>query len=152
MESSPNLTAVAPVRLLAGYLGGKRMLARELGARIAAIPHKTYAEVFVGMGGVFLRRSVQSRAEVINDLGRDVSNLFRIAQRHPDALAAGLRLQLSSRDDFERLERTDPETLTDIERTARFVVLQRANGRVMSRLMRPRRSVNSTSPKSEMGG
>ena len=77
------------------------------------------------MGGVFLRRTVRAKAEVINDLGRDVSNLFRIAQRHPDALAGVLRLQLSSRDDFERLERTDPETLTDVERAARFVVLQR---------------------------
>ena len=123
MEST--LSPVAPARPLAGYLGGKRMLARELGARIAAIPHKTYAEVFVGMGGVFLRRTVRSRCEVINDLGRDVSNLFRVTQRHPDALAGALRLQLSSRDDFERLERTDPETLTDIERAARFVVLQR---------------------------
>ena len=125
MESSHILSPVAPARPLAGYLGGKRMLARELGARISAIPHKTYAEVFVGMGGVFLRRTVRSKAEVINDLGRDVSNLFRIAQRHPDALAGALRLQLSSRDDFERLERTDPDTLTDVERAARFVVLQR---------------------------
>jgi DNA adenine methylase len=34
------------------------------------------------MGGIFLRRKMRPRAEMINDFGRDVSNLFRILQRH----------------------------------------------------------------------
>lgn len=36
-----------------------------------------------------------------------------------------LRFQITSRREFERLSRTDPSTLTDLERAARFLYLQR---------------------------
>lgn len=39
------------------------------------IPHCTYAEPFVRMGGIFLRRSMQPKCEVINDLGRDTQGV-----------------------------------------------------------------------------
>ncbi len=47
------LSPVTPTRPVAGYIGGKRNLSRRLVERISATPHTTYAEVFVGMGGVF---------------------------------------------------------------------------------------------------
>lgn len=47
---------VVPVRPVAPYIGGKRNLSRRLVERIGAVSHDTYAEVFVGMGGVFFRR------------------------------------------------------------------------------------------------
>ena len=103
MESSPNLTPVAPTRPAAAYLGGKKNLARRLCERIDAVPHKLYAEPFVGMGGVFLRRRARPRCEVINDLFRDVSNLYRILQRHHLAFQDVLRWQVASRAEFERL-------------------------------------------------
>jgi DNA adenine methylase len=46
--------------------------------RIDAVPHETYAEPFVGMGGIFFRRRWAPRREVINDISRDVATLFRI--------------------------------------------------------------------------
>ena len=76
------LNPVTPVHPVAPWLGGKRNLARRICAILDAIPCTTYAEPFVGMGGIFLRRSARPRAEVINDAGRDVANLFRILQRH----------------------------------------------------------------------
>ena len=36
-----------------------------------------------------------------------------------------IRFQLTSRSEFERLAKTDPTTLTDLERSARFLYLQR---------------------------
>ncbi len=81
------------------------------------------------MGGVFLRRSMRARAEVINDLGRDVANLFRILQRHYPQFLDCLRFQLTTRAEFERLVATRPETLTDLERAARFLYLQRTTAR-----------------------
>ena len=46
-----------PAAPIARWLGGKSKLAKTLIERIDRIPHKTYIEPFVGMGGVFLRRS-----------------------------------------------------------------------------------------------
>jgi DNA adenine methylase len=116
---------VAPTRPLAAWIGGKRKLANRLVNLIAARPHVTYAEAFVGMGGVFLRRRGAPRAEVINDFSTDVVTLFRIVQRHHVALTDFLRWSLTSRAEFERLMAQPPELLTDIERAGRFLYVQR---------------------------
>jgi DNA adenine methylase len=135
LESIYNYQPVRPVRPVAPYIGGKRNLAKRLVERIAATPHHTYAEVFVGMGGIFLRRQRQPAAEVINDYSRDVSTFFRVLQRHYQAFLDMIRWQLTTRADFERLLATDPDTLTDLERSARFLYLQRAafGGKVAGR-------------------
>jgi len=116
---------VETVRPLAPYIGGKRNLARRLVERIGAVPHTTYAEVFVGMGGVFFRRDQQPRAEVINDWSEDVSTFFRVLQRHYVPFMEMLRWQVTSRAGFEKLLAQPPESLTDLERSARFFYLQR---------------------------
>lgn len=126
---------VRPMSPVAPWLGGKRKLAERIVARIDATPHDMYAEAFVGMGGVFLRRATRPKSEVINDFGRDVSNFFRILQRHYVPFTEMLRFQLTTRAEFERLIATDPETLTDLERAARFLYLQRTafGGKVTGR-------------------
>lgn len=116
---------VDPTRTPAGYIGGKRNLARRITALIETIPHRTYAEVFVGMGGIFLRRRFAAPAEVINDYSGDVANLFRILQRHYPQFMETLKFQLSGRREFERLKASDPATLTDLDRAGRFLYLQR---------------------------
>jgi DNA adenine methylase len=129
------LLPVDPVAPVAPWLGGKRNLARRICARLDTTPCTTYAEPFVGMGGIFLRRQVRPRAEVINDRGRDVANLFRILQRHYPQFLDTLRFQLTTRAEFNRLVDTNPETLTDLERAARFLYLQRTafGGKVSGR-------------------
>lgn len=126
---------VRPVRPLAGYVGGKKVLARPLAERIARVPHETYCEVFVGMGGVFFRREAAVKVEAINDASRDIATLFRVLQRHYQAFTDMLRWQLASRAEFERLRAQDPDTLTDLERAARFLYLQRLafGGKVQGR-------------------
>lgn len=109
----------------AAYIGGKRKLSRVICRAIDRIPHRSYCEVFMGMGGVFLRRTRTPPAEFINDYSEDVSTFFRILQRHYIAFLDMLRFQLSTRAGFERLLRVDPATQTDLERAARFLYLQR---------------------------
>ncbi|MBJ3783405.1 DNA adenine methylase [Devosia sediminis] len=116
---------VDPTRTPAGYIGGKRNLAKRITTLIETVPHITYAEAFVGMGGIFFRRRQAPRAEVINDYSGEVANLFRILQRHYPQFMDTLRFQLSGRREFERLKSTDPSTLTDLERAGRFLYLQR---------------------------
>jgi DNA adenine methylase len=126
---------IKPVSPVAPWLGGKRNLAKRITALIDADNHTTYAEPFVGMGGIFLRRSRRPQSEVINDYGRDVANLFRILQRHYPQFLEVLRFQLTTRTEFNRLVDTRPETLTDLERAARFLYLQRTafGGKVSGR-------------------
>jgi DNA adenine methylase len=122
MESMRDIEPIKPV---APYIGGKRNLSRLIVQRIEEIPHDAYAKGFVGMAGVFLRRRRAPRVEVINDLNRDVATFLRILQRHYVPFMEMMRFQLTTRAEFERLAATDPTTLTDLERSARFFYLQR---------------------------
>ncbi len=117
--------SVASLAGAAPYIGGKRNLARRIIQLIEATPHQTYAEPFVGMGGVFFRRRWAPTLEVINDVSRDVATFFRVLQRHYVPLLDMMRWQLTTRAEFERLSATEPDTLTDLERAARFYYLQR---------------------------
>lgn len=63
--------------------------------------------------------------EVINDYSGDVATLFRILQRHYPQLMDVLKFQITSRREFDRLRAADPATLTDLERAARLLYLQR---------------------------
>ncbi|HEY2070727.1 MAG TPA: DNA adenine methylase [Rhizomicrobium sp.] len=116
-------------------MGGKRVLAGELVKLIEGIAHESYIEPFVGMGGVFFRRRSRPRCEVVNDMAGDVATLFRILQRHYLAFVEMLRWQLTTRAEFERLVATNPVTLTDLERAARFFYLQKTafGGKVTGR-------------------
>jgi DNA adenine methylase len=129
------MESVIPVNPLAGYVGGKKQLARTIIARIGAIDHELYAEPFVGMGGVFLRRPNRPKVEAINDASQDVATFFRVLQRHYQAFLDVLKWQVTSRAEFARLAAQDPATLTDLERSARFLYLQRLSfgGKVASR-------------------
>jgi DNA adenine methylase len=109
----------------AAWIGGKRQLAARLVKMINGIEHLTYAEPFIGMGGVFFRRTKAPRSEVINDRNGDVVNLFRILQRHYPQFMDTLKFQITSRREFDRLKACDPATLTDLERAARFLYLQK---------------------------
>lgn len=116
---------VRPAAPVAPWLGGKKALSAKIIERIEAVDHSTYAEPFVGMGGVFLRRSWKPQLEVANDFNGEVTNLFRILQQHYPQLMDVMRFQIASRREFERLRQVDPATLTDLQRAARFLYLQR---------------------------
>jgi DNA adenine methylase len=116
---------VRPVSPVAGYIGGKRNLAKRICAIIERTPHSSYAEPFVGMGGIFLRRSRRPRAEAINDISGDVVTLFRCLAEHYPYLVDMLRFRVASRAEFERLLGLDPDRLTDLQRAVRFLYVQR---------------------------
>ncbi|EPR09628.1 restriction endonuclease subunit M [Sphingobium indicum IP26] len=124
-SSTDSVDSVRPVAPAAGYMGGKRNLARRICAIIDRDEHDGYAEPFVGMGGIFLRRSTRPKAEIINDISGDVATFFRVLQEHYPYFIDMMRWRVASRSEFNRLLAKDPALLTDLQRAARFLYVQR---------------------------
>ena len=104
------------------YIGGKNRLAKMI---IPMLPeHITYVEPFAG-GAQVLFHKAPSNVEVLNDLDFDIVNFFRVCQWHYEELVRYLRYCLVSRKLHELHVKTDPHTLTDIQRAGRFYYLQK---------------------------
>jgi DNA adenine methylase len=104
------------------YIGGKNRLAKKI---ISILPeHTTYVEPFAG-GAQVLFHKPPSNVEVLNDLDFDVVNFFRVCQWHYEELVRYLRFCLVSRKLHELHVKSDPATLTDIQRAGRFFYLQK---------------------------
>jgi DNA adenine methylase len=104
------------------YIGGKNRLAAKI---ITLFPeHTAYVEAFAG-GAQVLFRKEPSKVEVLNDLDYEVVNFYRCCQSHFEELVRYLKFTVASRKWFEILNATDPATLTDIQRAARFLYLQK---------------------------
>ena len=123
-ESKFTMSEVEPAEPIANYFGGKRLLAKRIIERIDAIPHTCYAEPFIGMGGIFLRRRKKPKCEILNDLNQDIVNLFRVVRENPEELNRQFEYMVSSRSEFFRIMKIPPETLTDVQRAAQYTYLQ----------------------------
>lgn len=104
------------------YIGGKRALAKRIIAMFSE--HTTYVEAFSG-GAQVLFHKEPSKVEVINDLDGELVNFFRVCQHHHEELIRQFRFSLVSRKLFSIQMATDPATLTDIQRAARYFYLQK---------------------------
>lgn len=104
------------------WLGGKRRLASKLIPLFP--PHECYVEVFCGGAALYFLRPMPAEVEVLNDLNGDLTNLYRVVQHHLEEFVRQFKWSLSSRQLFKWIQMTNPETLTDIQRAARFFYLQ----------------------------
>jgi len=105
-----------------GWVGGKSKLTSTIIPLIP--PHKCYAEVFAGAAWVLFRKD-PSHVEVINDINGDLVTLYRVIQNHLEEFVRYFKWMLISRDEWARLQRVAEDTLTDIQRAARFYYLVR---------------------------
>jgi DNA adenine methylase len=104
------------------YIGGKNRLAKKI---ISMLPeHTTYVEAFAG-GAQVLFHKPPSNVEVLNDLDFDIVNFYRVCQWHYQEFVRYLRFSLASRKLHELHVKSDPVTLTDIQRAGRFFYLQK---------------------------
>jgi DNA adenine methylase len=106
------------------YIGGKNRIANKI---VQIFPeHTAYVEAFAG-GAQVLFHKEPSHVEVLNDLDGEVVNFFRVCQQHHEELLRCLRFILVSRKWFEIFENQNPESLTDIQRAARFFYIQKTS-------------------------
>lgn len=104
------------------YIGGKNRLAKKI---ISMLPeHTTYVEAFAGGAQVFFHKP-PSNVEVLNDLDFDIVNFYRVCQWHYEEFVRYLRFSVASRKLHELHVKSDPATLTDIQRAGRFFYLQK---------------------------
>lgn len=104
------------------YFGGKSRLAKTI---INKIPeHTCYIEVFAGGASVFFAKE-PSEAEVLNDLDKDLVTLYRVIKHHPEELYRQYKYSLVSRSEFDREQQVNPDALTDVQRAARYLFLQK---------------------------
>lgn len=104
--------------------GGKRRLAKTLLPIIESRPHTCYVEVFSGAASMLMLRQ-PAEVEVLNDINVELGNLHRIVKNHLEELLRQFKWSLASRKLYEWAKATPPEILTDIQRSARFLYIQK---------------------------
>lgn len=101
-------------------MGGKSKLRKTI---IDLLPeHTCYVELFFGAGWVFFGKE-QSKTEVINDVDKELINLFRMIKYHAPEIERMLEYEFSGRDIFEEYKNYNVTDLTEINRAVRFLYL-----------------------------
>ena len=103
--------------------GGKRRLLKHLYPHFPA--HECYVEAFAGGAAALLMRPYPAPVEVMNDVNGELVRLYRCVRHHLDEFVRQFRWALMSRQMYEWAQMERPETLTDIQRAARFYYLQK---------------------------
>ena len=104
------------------WIGGKRRLAKHILPLFPA--HTCYVEPFCGAAALYFLKT-PSKIEVINDINGELVNLYRVVKHHLEEFVRQFKWALVSRQIFKWLQDTPEETLTDIQRAARFYYLQK---------------------------
>ncbi|HHT2168453.1 TPA: DNA adenine methylase [Escherichia coli] len=104
------------------WIGGKRRLAKHILPLFPA--HTCYVEPFCGAAALYFLKTT-SKTEVINDINGELVNLYRVVKHHLEEFVRQFKWALVSRQIYKWLQDTPEETLTDIQRAARFYYLQK---------------------------
>lgn len=117
--SNDNIIPFDPVSPCFAHPGGKRKLLKHI---LPLLPeHKQYVEPFAGGLAVLLAKP-RARAEVINDLDREVANFYRYLRYHKESLLRELEGCYQSREDFALLLANPGHT--DLQRAVRWYLLK----------------------------
>lgn len=101
-------------------VGGKSKLRKDI---IDLIPeHTCYIELFFGAGWVYFGKE-PSKVEVINDIDKELINLFKTIKYHAPEVERLLEYEFSGRDIFEEYKNYTLEYMTEIHRAIRFLYL-----------------------------
>ena len=101
-------------------MGGKSRLRKTILERIPE--HTCYVEPFFGAGWVYFGKE-PSKVEVINDIDKELINMFRMIKYHAPEIERVLEYEFSGRDMFEEYKHCTVEYLTEIQRAVRFLYL-----------------------------
>ena len=93
-------------------VGGKSKLRKDI---IDLIPdHTCYIELFFGAGWIYFGKE-PSKIEVINDIDKELINLFKMIKYHSSEIERLLEYEFSGRDIFEEYKNYNVNYLTETQ-------------------------------------
>ncbi len=106
------------------WIGGKRLLRKEIIKRFPEDGFSRYIEVFGGAGWVLFEKQQGTELEIFNDIDGNLINLYRCIKYHCGELQRELGCSLISREEFfSGKAQLEAGGLTDIQRAARYFYL-----------------------------
>ncbi len=104
------------------WAGGKTQLLSELEA---TVPKKygTYFEPFLGGAALFFH--LKPKRAILSDANYELINCYTVVKTRVDELIEELENFQNEKEFYYGVRSTDPETLSDIQRAARFIFLNR---------------------------
>ncbi len=128
------------------WIGGKKLLRKEIIKRFPKEDFTKYVEVFGGAGWVLFDK-VQSKKqlEVFNDIDGNLINLYRCIKFHADAVQKELDWILSSREVFTDYKAMiDNNIGTDIQKAAMYLYLVKVSYGAARRTYGAKTGINNT--------
>ncbi len=106
------------------WAGGKwKLLAQLQRLLLPASAIGAYYEPFVGGAAMFF--SLQHHPATLSDTNGELINLYSAIRDHVDDVIAALSAHLNEKDYYYQVRAQSPESLTPIERAARFIYLNK---------------------------
>jgi len=103
------------------WVGGKKLLRKEICAKFPAKGYDRYIEVFGGAAWVLFHKEKHANMEIYNDINGNLTNLFKCVKHHPNAIKEELEYVLNSREFFKNFKDLyKNNSLTDIQRAAMY--------------------------------
>jgi DNA adenine methylase len=107
------------LKRILNYVGSKWNMAKWI---ISQMPeHDVYLEPFFGSGAILFNKP-SSRIETVNDIDRNIVNLFKVIREKPKELALAVELTPYSREEYYQAFELLEQELSDIERARVFLI------------------------------
>ena len=107
------------MRAVLKYPGSKWNIAGQLAELIP--PHHSYLEPYFGSGALLFNKA-PSDIETVNDLGSDVTTLFRCIQKDPERLARLVMTTPFSREEYDKQFIDTGQAISEFEKAAGFLI------------------------------
>lgn len=104
------------------WVGGKTQMLDVLHESMPKKYNK-YIEAFVGGGAMYF--SLSANQSVISDINEDLVNAYRVVKNDVESLIEILRNFVNTEEEFYRIRSLDTTQLSDVERAARLIYLNK---------------------------
>ena len=104
------------------WAGSKRQLVPQLATHWGT-QHTRYVEPFAGSACLFF--NLEPQAGLLGDINADLIEMYGVVRDRPAALSEALQGWKNDADEYYEVRATDPATLSETDRAARFIYLNR---------------------------